>query len=331
VLVGVLLALVLLLALTQIAFAWWPPPPPPLYVPPEELRAASDAVWSVARERAAAAKAEAEAEAGAEAETETKTARFRGTRVPRRVVVTYHAPTLDALPPALRDAAESWRQDAQAPELVYYSDLDARAFLAAHFSPCVVRAFDVLVPGAFKADLFRLCEILVRGGVYVDVKATRLAPLSAFMGERGFVVVDLPSSGGGVYNACFAAAPGAEWVAHALCIVLENVMTQRYGQNAYDITGPAACGRGLRVALGADASTTYSCAHLVQDPQSLASHGLAVLALAQDLSIVPAQHPGTALATMANAAYRKHQQQAPATPTSDYNLAWRTRQVFAPR
>ena len=46
---------------------------------------------------------------------------------------------------------------------------DARAFISLHFSEEVLYSFDALIPGAFKADLFRLCVLLIEGGVYSDV------------------------------------------------------------------------------------------------------------------------------------------------------------------
>ena len=51
----------------------------------------------------------------------------------------------------------------------FYSDKDARLFLQTHFPPEVLEAFDALIPGAFKADLFRYCVLFICGGVYADI------------------------------------------------------------------------------------------------------------------------------------------------------------------
>jgi len=51
----------------------------------------------------------------------------------------------------------------------FYTDDEAGRFLAAHFPVQIKQAYDLLIPGAFKADLFRYCVLLIRGGVYADV------------------------------------------------------------------------------------------------------------------------------------------------------------------
>ena len=51
----------------------------------------------------------------------------------------------------------------------FYSDASAEEFLSTHFPPAVLEAYRAIIPGAFKADLFRYCVLLIHGGVYADV------------------------------------------------------------------------------------------------------------------------------------------------------------------
>jgi len=41
--------------------------------------------------------------------------------------------------------------------------------LRTHFPSPVLEAYQAMKPGAFKADLFRYCVLLITGGVYADV------------------------------------------------------------------------------------------------------------------------------------------------------------------
>ena len=43
-------------------------------------------------------------------------------------------------------------------------------FIKSHFSKRVLYAYDKLIPGAFKADLWRYCIIYINGGIYIDIK-----------------------------------------------------------------------------------------------------------------------------------------------------------------
>jgi hypothetical protein len=62
---------------------------------------------------------------------------------------------------------ESFRQSGW--EYRFYTDEMAADFLSTHFPAEVRQAYDALLPGAFRADLFRYGVLLVHGGVYADV------------------------------------------------------------------------------------------------------------------------------------------------------------------
>ncbi len=62
---------------------------------------------------------------------------------------------------------ESFRQSGW--EYRFYTDDTAASFLSTHFPPEVRQVYDALLPGAFKADLFRYCVLLIHGGLYADV------------------------------------------------------------------------------------------------------------------------------------------------------------------
>lgn len=69
--------------------------------------------------------------------------------------------------PNMSRLVESFKQSGW--EYRFYTDDAAAAFLRTHFPPAVLDAYQALTPGAFKADLFRYCVLLISGGVYADV------------------------------------------------------------------------------------------------------------------------------------------------------------------
>jgi Glycosyltransferase sugar-binding region containing DXD motif len=60
-------------------------------------------------------------------------------------------------------------------EYKFYTDAEAGAFLSTHFPKEIREAYDAIRPGAFKADLFRYCVLLIHGGVYADVGKLKLS------------------------------------------------------------------------------------------------------------------------------------------------------------
>lgn len=88
-------------------------------------------------------------------------------RIPRIVHQTWWEAIQPDVYPNLSRLVESFRQSGW--EYRFYTDRDAVAFLQKHFPPSVFEAYQALVPGAFKADLFRYCVLLIAGGLYADV------------------------------------------------------------------------------------------------------------------------------------------------------------------
>jgi mannosyltransferase OCH1-like enzyme len=60
----------------------------------------------------------------------------------------------------------------------YYDNIDSRRFLRKYFDKFVNDSYDLLVPGAYKADLLRYCLLYIYGGCYFDCKQILLKPLN---------------------------------------------------------------------------------------------------------------------------------------------------------
>ena len=54
-------------------------------------------------------------------------------------------------------------------EYRFYDDESARAFIEHHFPSRFLLAYDSIIPGAYKADLFRYLVLLIHGGIYADI------------------------------------------------------------------------------------------------------------------------------------------------------------------
>lgn len=88
--------------------------------------------------------------------------------------------------PNMSRLTESFRKSGW--EYKFYSDDDSVVFLDAHFPPAVREAYDALNPGAFKADLFRYCVLLIYGGIYADVDILLETSLDSIPSDVGFMV-----------------------------------------------------------------------------------------------------------------------------------------------
>jgi mannosyltransferase OCH1-like enzyme len=62
-------------------------------------------------------------------------------------------------------------------EYIFFDNIKRREFIKNNFDTQTLEAYDVLVPGAYKADLFRYCYLYKNGGCYFDHKIISREPL----------------------------------------------------------------------------------------------------------------------------------------------------------
>lgn len=139
---------------------------------------------------------------------------------------------------------------------VYFDDDDVLKFVQREF-PKAIRAYKALVPGAYKADLFRLLVLYKYGGIYNDIGHRYLVPAhEVITNEDEFVAgVEVNSQGSfahAIYNGILAAYPHHPVIKAMIEQVVEDISYCRYGSDPLDITGPGALGRAMNVFFGAN-------------------------------------------------------------------------------
>ena len=118
-----------------------------------------------------------------------------------------------------------------------YDDAECRQFITEHFDHDVVLAFDNLIPGAYKADLWRCCILYVKGGVYIDIKFKCVNNFKLIeLTDKEYLVRDRYEYG--IYNALMVCKPGNSVLLSAIKQIVRNTQTKFYGVNALHPTGP---------------------------------------------------------------------------------------------
>jgi mannosyltransferase OCH1-like enzyme len=154
--------------------------------------------------------------------------------IPADIYQTWHTKNL---PPLMLQAVKTIQ--AVNPKFNYtlFDDNDCRNFIQDNFDRSVLDAFDILKPGAYKADLWRYCILYKRGGVYLDIK---YIPVNGFklinLLEKEHWVLDADKNG--VYNAVMVCKAGNPILLNAINQIVEHVKNKYYGNNALEVTGP---------------------------------------------------------------------------------------------
>jgi mannosyltransferase OCH1-like enzyme len=164
--------------------------------------------------------------------------------IPKKLFQTWHT---KKLLPKMNEAVV--RIQTQNPELEYFlfDEDECIAFITQYFSDDVVGAYKKLIPGAFKADLWRYCVMYIHGGVYVDIKYQCVDGFKFIdiMDREHFVLERQYSwkpNTHGIYNALIIAKPGNTLFIKCIEQIVRNTQTYTYGFNELYPTGPGLLG-----------------------------------------------------------------------------------------
>lgn len=129
---------------------------------------------------------------------------------------------------------------------IYFNDSAARKYIIDNYPQRVLDAYDKLIPGAYKADLFRYCVLYKMGGVYIDMGMVAKCPLRDVIRPSDEFVSPEDAGYGYVYNAFICSVPGHPILKNAIDISVYNIEKSNYGVNALDVTGPCVLAKALK-------------------------------------------------------------------------------------
>jgi len=154
--------------------------------------------------------------------------------IPLNIYQTWHTKNL---PDNMKTITQQIMLNNPAFNYYLYDDNDCRNFIKDNFDISVLNAFDSLIPGAYKADLWRYCILYKNGGIYLDIK---YEPINGFkfinMTEKEHFVLDQDKNG--VYNALMVCKPNNKILLKAIYNIVENVKNKFYGNSTLEPTGP---------------------------------------------------------------------------------------------
>lgn len=176
-------------------------------------------------------------------------------KIPRVIYQTFE--TLD-VPVGMASSIDSWRQ--LNPEYEHYLfDAQQRVeFIEKFFDARVLSAYLTLIPGAFKADLWRCCVLFQLGGIYVDADMICTKRLREYISSTDSFVTcrDDPMSIKFLANGFIGSTPKHPFLKKQIDEIVNNVEQQK--QCYYlDISGPALLGKSVNAVCGRQIESDY--------------------------------------------------------------------------
>lgn len=131
----------------------------------------------------------------------------------------------------MQKAVNTWKD--KNPDWSYrlFYDEDCKKFLKKHFNSDVYSAFDIIKPGAGKADLFRYCYLYIKGGVYVDIDNICLMSLSEIIEKDSEFISILDKFPGinhsfTIHQSFIASTPKHDFLDKAVMLCVYNILNK---------------------------------------------------------------------------------------------------------
>ena len=179
--------------------------------------------------------------------------------IPKKIFQTWENDKLKGVFKYLTDKVKSHNH------LYSYEFFDAeqrRGFIKDNFEPDVLECYDLIIPGAFKADLWRYCVLYKYGGIYCDIDMLCFSCFDKVIdGDEidFFAPIDINPRedicSHAVSNAFIGSSPGHPIIKTCIDLIVQNVISERWineGMIDLDFSGPGLLGRAINLFLGRD-------------------------------------------------------------------------------
>ena len=138
----------------------------------------------------------------------------------------------------------------------YYSESDRLSFIKENFEEKVYRAYCRIIPGAYKADLWRYCILYNYGGFYVDIDTLAIGSLKPLLEKDSHLITlidfnrNVLEGNHNLANGFIGVTSGSEIMLRCIDNIVEYVDTNKIPTSKLDFSGPGNLGRSVNVYLG---------------------------------------------------------------------------------
>jgi len=177
-------------------------------------------------------------------------------KIPRVIYQTFESYDV---PDEMYRSVNSWINSNPEYEHYFFNEEDRINFIEKNFDSRVLESYLRLLPGAFRADLWRCCVLYENGGVYVDADMICLKSLNELISEYDTFITcrDDPMSTQFLANGFIASTPKHPFLKRQIDNIVDNVENLRV-RYYLDISGPGLLGKSVNQVCGRDEHSEFN-------------------------------------------------------------------------
>jgi hypothetical protein len=180
--------------------------------------------------------------------------------IPKKIFQTWETTNIE---PEFQKIIDKWKEFNPDYEYIFHNSEQRLKFIEENFEENVVNAYNKIIPGAYKCDLWRYCVLYIHGGFYADIDTLCMGKLNDLTSDNiDFIVpIDLninPIEGG--HNlACgfFGSVPKSSILLDAINRIVFNVENNNIPKSKLDFSGPGVLGRAVNKFLKLEETSSF--------------------------------------------------------------------------
>lgn len=154
----------------------------------------------------------------------------------------------------------SWKNNNPGFKFYFYDDKDCEIFLK-KFDKKIFETYRKIIPGAFRADLWRFTTLYVFGGFYCDVDTLCLGRIENFIKEETEFIapidLNLDAEKHNLFNSFFGCVPGSAIMKNCIDMIVYNVENNITNIPALDFSSCGVLGRATNKFLNLSETSSF--------------------------------------------------------------------------
>lgn len=178
--------------------------------------------------------------------------------IPKIIFQTFKTENLS---PQFQALVNTWKEKNPNYEYRFFNDADCDSFIRANFDERIYKAYKRIIPGAYKADMWRYCVLYVHGGVYADIDTICLNPIDNFV-KPGVEFMSVVDFNPGVekynlFNTFIASVPKFQPLLDCIHQIAYDIERYTIYMSKLDLCGPGLLGKKINRYLNLPEHTSY--------------------------------------------------------------------------
>lgn len=123
-------------------------------------------------------------------------------------------------------------------ELIYYNDNDCESLIKKHMPKKIHDAYQEIIPGAYKADIFRYVILYLMGGTYSDISHKAETSFNPSPSQSDLILTKDSHEGKGIQISFISAIPRLKFLMHLLLEISDDILNGNKAGSPLSLTGP---------------------------------------------------------------------------------------------